>query len=225
VSGPRLSIEHLSRPAAGQVENGDAVLVKVEGARTLVVVMDALGHGPNAAATSRVATDHLEKARLPSTLDVLIEELHRTLRHTRGLAALFLLLEPAPPRNGGAADGSRHKLQSSGVGNIGLRSLGSRVQVLLKPGILGVKMDAPLVLEGEVREGDRIIVFSDGLSSLFDEEDTKGSGAAEACRTLMSRHARKDDDATVLVLDVLRRDGDEDETGGGQPTPRDRAGT
>ncbi|CAM4415037.1 MULTISPECIES: hypothetical protein [Myxococcus] len=45
----RLAVAHRSRPKVGALENGDGFMVRQECARTLVAVVDALGHGPVAA--------------------------------------------------------------------------------------------------------------------------------------------------------------------------------
>ncbi|WP_194858340.1 MULTISPECIES: hypothetical protein [unclassified Myxococcus] len=45
----RFAVAHRSRPKVGALENGDGVVVRQECARTLVAVVDALGHGPVAA--------------------------------------------------------------------------------------------------------------------------------------------------------------------------------
>jgi len=182
-------IEHLSIPREGETWNGDAVVVRPYERGTMFAVVDALGHGEHAAVVAKMATECLEQAPLEGGVRELVETLHRKLRGSRGAAAMLCLFE----------DG---RLEGCGVGNVELRSIRTRVPVVLSPGILGGTINRIRIFEAQLSPGDRLVLFSDGISSRIDLDACRGISAAQACRTLMERHRRSHDDATVLITDI-----------------------
>jgi len=182
------TVAHLTRPREGERENGDAILVRELNGRTLIAVIDALGHGPMAAIASRAAVEQLAKAPLDQGIRRVVEGVHDQLRGTRGAAAMVCIVHEA-------------RLEGCGIGNVELRSLGSKVPTVLSPGILGAFINRIRTFEAQVVPGDRLVIFSDGLSSRIDFSIIKGQPPEAACRTLMDRHRRPHDDSTVLVAD------------------------
>ena len=182
--------EHRSLPRNGEQECGDIAVVRAEAEATLIAVIDALGHGPHAAATAQIAAKHLGEASLDGGLLPLVEGLHVALRGSRGAAAMILLLAP---------DG---RLQGCGVGNVELRSVGSRVPAVLSPGVLGASISRLRTFEARVTSGDRLVIFSDGLSSRMELDRVRGLTPGEACDALMTHYRRTHDDSTVLVTDI-----------------------
>lgn len=182
--------EHRSLPREGELECGDLAIVRADGESTLLAVIDALGHGPHAAAAAALAADHLTSASLEGGLLPLVEGLHAALRGSRGAAAMIVLLAP---------DG---RLQGCGVGNVELRTVGSRVPAVLTPGVLGASINRLRTFEGRVAAGDRLVIFSDGLSSRIDFDRVRGLAPGAACDALMAQYRRTHDDSTVLVTDI-----------------------
>ena len=79
---------HLSLPKEGEVENGDRALVRSDSSgRTLLAVIDGLGHGPGASKVSQTAVDYLLGIELDIAAHVLMERLHGQLSGSRGAAA------------------------------------------------------------------------------------------------------------------------------------------
>ncbi|MFP2963759.1 SpoIIE family protein phosphatase [Myxococcus sp. 1LA] len=185
----RLVVAHRSRPKVGERENGDGVMVRQEGERTLVAVVDALGHGPVAAQVSSDALRCLIQVPLAQDVEALTAAMHTALRHGRGAAVMLALF-----------DG--RTLQCGGVGNVELRARGTRVPVIPTPGILGQSYRALRVASVALSAGDRLVLFSDGLSSRLELEDARHHPPEAACDLLMERYGRPTDDATVLVADV-----------------------
>ncbi len=182
--------EHRSVPRQGERECGDIVVVRASAEVTLIAVIDALGHGPHAAATAQIAAKHLGEASLDSGILPLIEGLHAALRGSRGAAAMILLLAP---------DG---RLQGCGVGNVELRTIGTRVPAVLTPGVLGASINRLRTFEARVASGDRLVIFSDGISSRMELDRIRGLTPGEACDALMTQYRRTHDDSTVLVTDL-----------------------
>jgi phosphoserine phosphatase RsbX len=184
----RFAAEHISVPCAGHYANGDIVVIRSLEDRTLVAVVDALGHGPSAAEIAARAAKHLASAKVEGVLGVM-EDLHAALSGTRGAAALVLVLRA-------------NTIEGCSVGNVDLRALGSYVPVVLSPGILGVRVRRYNIFKGALTLGARLVVFSDGISSHAPVAQTKDMGAQEACKFLLEHYRRSHDDSTILVIDV-----------------------
>ncbi|ADO69751.1 SpoIIE family protein phosphatase [Stigmatella aurantiaca] len=185
----KLTTAHRTRPREGEQVNGDAVLVRSEKGYTLLAVIDALGHGPVAADVAGKALKGLTQAPLPSSVEALVDVLHGVLKGGRGAAVMLALF-----------DG--RFLHCGGVGNVDLRTLGTRVPVFPTPGILGQPCRKVRPLEATLAPGDRLVFFTDGLSSRLEPHTTQGLSPEAACVLLMERYGRSTDDATVLVADV-----------------------
>jgi phosphoserine phosphatase RsbX len=73
---------------------------------------------------------------------------------------------------------------------------------MLSPGVLGSSVRQFRVFAGELHVGSRLALFSDGISSRFSLDDVRKLPPAEACASIVHRHAHAHDDATILVADV-----------------------
>jgi negative regulator of sigma-B (phosphoserine phosphatase) len=182
----------LSVPKDGEAENGDLVIVRSENGKTMLAVLDALGHGRHAAQVADAAAKYLGSAPVSRGVAHLMDGLHAHLRATRGAAGLICLL------SGG-------KLEACGVGNVEMRCEHARVPIVLTPGIIGGRLRSPRVFSGELRSTDRVVIFTDGVSSRFSLKDVRNLSPADACREILVRGRRTHDDATVLVADIGSR--------------------
>jgi negative regulator of sigma-B (phosphoserine phosphatase) len=185
----KVTVEYVTVPREGEKDNGDAALVRRSDDLVLIAVIDALGHGPHAAEAAAAGTRYLEEAPLQVGIRRLVEDLHERLRGTRGAAAMLLLIRG-------------NKLEGCGVGNVGLRSYRTRIPAMLTPGVLGGSITRLRLFEAELDAGNRIILYSDGISSRFDDEGARGAPALVTCRAIMDRYRKPHDDATVLVTDI-----------------------
>lgn len=183
------SIFHTCVPKEGETLCGDTVVVRDEGGVTLLAVIDALGHGPPAAVVADRGREYLAGARLDRDVGALTEGLHEALRGTRGVAAMCCLIR---------AD----RMEGCGVGNVELRSSGSRVPAILTPGVLGVQVTRLRVFQTTLTPGARIVLFSDGVSPRIDLERVERLPAEPAGKALFERYRRAHDDATLLVADL-----------------------
>jgi negative regulator of sigma-B (phosphoserine phosphatase) len=105
-----MRVGQISVPKVGEEANGDRVIVRHDaGGDTLLGVIDALGHGPEADEVAQTAFDLLSTAPLDIGLGPLMERVHHRLRGSRGAAATLCIL-------------SRGQVSACGVGNV------SRVQ-------------------------------------------------------------------------------------------------
>jgi len=185
----KLATEYLSVAKEGEVENGDAAVVRRWDDGALLAVIDALGHGPAAAAAAAAATAFLDAVTPEQELREIMDGLHERLRGSRGAAAMVLLFHG-------------HRVHGCGVGNVELRAYKGRVPAVLSPGVLGASLSRLHVFEARPSSGARIVLFSDGIAARFDDDAQKGLPVGETCRVIMDRHRRAHDDATVLVTDI-----------------------
>jgi negative regulator of sigma-B (phosphoserine phosphatase) len=178
------------RPRTGETACGDGVLVREGEGRTMLAVVDALGHGPLAGEVTATALACLSRVALSGGPAAMQHELHAALRGTRGAAAMICVLE------GG-------RITGCGVGNVELRTSPTSVPVILSPGILGSGVRAFRAFEGAAPPGTRIALFSDGISaSRLSLEAVRNLDAESACRAILERCGYAHDDAAILIADV-----------------------
>ncbi|AUX43083.1 hypothetical protein SOCE26_045230 [Sorangium cellulosum] len=185
----KLAIEYVIVPKEGERVSGDAVFVRAGADGWLFAVIDALGHGERAAETADVAVAALGDASEGDDVRAVVDRLHARLRGTRGAAGMICRFRAG-------------RLQGCCIGNVDLMTHGTRLQWLQSPGILGASLGKARIFDAQLAPGDRLVVFSDGVSPRFDLSLFRGMKAAEACRALMSRHRRSHGDATVLIADI-----------------------
>lgn len=185
----RLQVAYRTEPCAGFVRNGDAVVVRATDGRDMLAVVDALGHGPAAAVVADLASDYLNYVADDADAGAIIDGLDKALRGSRGAQGLVCV------RVG------RH-VQGCGVGNVDMRCIGAEVPVTLTPGILGNGIRNRRLFEGELVEGARLAIFSDGISFRTSLRDVAHLSTDLACSELFRRHRRSHDDASLLIAEA-----------------------
>lgn len=183
----RVQVAQAVRPCPGFSVSGDTTVIRDSGSATLFGIVDVLGHGPQAATIADDAAAFLRKVDLAQSIARIIDGLHGALQRTRGAAAGLCLTR------GTAAE-------VAVVGNIEVRSLGTRVGVIASPGIVGRRIRKLRAFSFSMRSGDRVALYSDGLSHV-DLESTRGLGTARACHHLLHDYAIASDDASVVIAD------------------------
>jgi negative regulator of sigma-B (phosphoserine phosphatase) len=184
-----LTIAHRTRPKDGERANGDAVVLRQDGERALLAVIDGLGHGELAALAAARAVDYLQGWSLDAELLTAMQGMHDALRGTRGAAASLVLLQgPA--------------LVCCGVGNVEIRCLGAKVPILPSPGVLGARVLQFRICRGELAPGCRLVLFSDGISQRSPLDALRRLDPEALCDELMVNHRKPSDDATVVVCDL-----------------------
>jgi anti-sigma regulatory factor (Ser/Thr protein kinase) len=181
-------------PKPGETVCGDTWAIRREGEAALVLVVDGLGHGPDAAKAARMAVDVLEKARI-SAPGVLLDEIHRGISSTRGAAVGLALLEP-----------TRGVATFAGVGNIAARIAtreGANRHLVSRNGIVGHNLGAPREMTVAYGPGAMLIAHSDGLITQWDLASYPGllrHHPAIVAGVLWRDGKRGRDDVTVLAV-------------------------
>jgi hypothetical protein len=178
----------------GESECGDAWQVRIARQRILVLLVDGLGHGPDAATAAAKATAMFPQWTGDSPGHVL-PAFDGALRGTRG-AALSLAV----------VDDRAGTLQFAGVGNVDGRVITKDATEYLVPqnGIVGHTMPAPHAISVAWPAGARLVMYSDGINSRWRMIAYPGLSRAHpalAAGVIYRDFASARDDATILVLD------------------------
>lgn len=185
-------VRHLTLPKEGESASGDAALVRHEGSRTLLAVVDALGHGPHAAEVADAAIAYLGSLSLDLRVGEAMSSLDRHLHGSRGAAVLLCRIEDAA-------------LHMCSVGNVEVRGVRAPLPLLLTAGVVGSgRLPRLRVLEQDMLERQRFLAFTDGVSARFDLAQAAEQDALDLCHKLLERHRRSHDDATMMVVDLER---------------------
>ncbi len=184
-----MNILHASRslPKDGESCGGDAVFARVGDDAALFVVLDVLGHGPNAHRVAQRALALLECLPVETGALAAIDALHEGLHGTRGAVATALSLHHG--------DG-----ELCGVGNIAFRLLGFRCAFVSTPGVLGMQSARRIGTRFRLAPGQGVILHSDGISQRFDLERIPAQQPEALCEYLLSHHRHRHDDASVLIV-------------------------
>jgi anti-sigma regulatory factor (Ser/Thr protein kinase) len=188
-----LEVGAVCLPKTGEEVPGDGWLLEASGDYRTIMVVDGLGHGPNAARAARAATEAFA-AHPSATPGALMQICHGALAATRGAAGAAARVAPAK-RHGSFA----------GVGNIACRveTTGARRQLVSHSGTLGHVMRRVQEFEFDFPAGALLILQSDGLTTRWSSEEYPGLLAKHAgliAGVLYRDHNRGTDDVTVVVL-------------------------
>jgi anti-sigma regulatory factor (Ser/Thr protein kinase) len=180
-------------PKSGEDVAGDGWLLECLGDYRTIMVVDGLGHGPNAARAARVATEAFA-AHASAEPAALMDICHEALATTRGAAGAAARIEPAKRRG-----------TFAGIGNIACRieALGERRQLVSHSGTLGHVMRRVQEFEFNFPVGSLLILHSDGLATHWAGSDYPGLTTKHAglvAGVLYRDHDRGRDDVTVVVL-------------------------
>lgn len=180
-------------PAPNETECGDAWHLWCADGRLSAIVVDGLGHGPLAAIAASRALQVIDEGAFDSPETYLLAA-HLALRSSRG-AALAMTQVHLP----------LGKLFYAGIGNIVGRVVGPTglsTSLLSHNGIVGVEVRKPQQFEYAWRQGDLLVMHSDGLSERWKLEDYAGLAQADTAviAAVLYRDAKRGrDDATILV--------------------------
>jgi phosphoserine phosphatase RsbX len=184
------SVAHISLPMIGELANGDrAISRRDEAERALFAVVDGLGHGPDASVAAQAAEDCLKSVSLQAPLLDIMELVHEKLSGTRGAAATVCILRGA-------------EIEVCAVGNVEVRSADLRLPLVFSAGILGTRVAKYHICRARLSTRARLVLFSDGISSRTPVEDVRKLAPQAACDAIMKKYRRKEDDATVLIVDA-----------------------
>jgi anti-sigma regulatory factor (Ser/Thr protein kinase) len=189
---PGLAVAALSIPKPGQEVCGDGWASASTPGRTVVMVADGLGHGPEAAAAAREAI-RVFRAHADERPAAVLERMHRAMRSTRGAAVAIAEI--------GTAGG---QVRFCGVGNISAAVLapGGGQSMVSHNGIVGHEMRKVHEFEYTWTRASLLVMHSDGVGTRWDlarYPGLQGRDPAVVAAVLHRDFVRGTDDATVAA--------------------------
>lgn len=187
-----LVLAGISVPKEGEEECGDAWTVRAVDDTVLVLVVDGIGHGPDAARAARAAVKAFEGTTLATPAEI-VELLHNALRPTRGatigVAALGL---------------GTDEVRYVGVGNIAasIAGDGPSRHLVSHNGTAGREMRKIQEFRYPWQPEAVLVMASDGVSTRWDFDAYPGLASrhpAVVAGVLYRDFGRRRDDATVVV--------------------------
>lgn len=186
-------------PLPGQSESGDLCLIKRVGKGTLLAVVDGLGHGQDAASAAHAAVGALDRYSREPLIE-LVRRCHDALVGLRGVVLGLAYLDPQAAT-----------MAWLGVGNIGgvllradIGNRPSRITLVPNAGFIGAEQARPTTRSVPLALGDTVILYSDGIKDGFAESLALSNTPQEIADFVMTRHAKGNDDALVLVARYAR---------------------
>lgn len=182
----------------GETVCADHHVVKAAGNKTLVAVVDGLGHGKKANEASKYAVSTLESFKGETVID-LINRCHRNLKNTRGVVMSLSII-----------DCSEHTLTWIGVGNVegllvrGNSNNGQRTEnIILRGGVVGYELPSLKASLIPVATGDTLIFTTDGVDKDFMNDIFVDNKPIEMVRSISRKHFKDSDDALILALQFI----------------------
>ncbi len=178
-------------PIRGEITSGDGYLVVSRPLRTLIAVMDGLGHGPCAhEATSAAIAAIAESPDAP--LRSLFESCNEALRRTRGVVMTIAAI---------AGDG---QLEWLGVGNVSGYVVRSAPPyrhegALSRGGVVGWQMPTLRARGARLGAGDLVIMATDGIRDGFASSVEPILSPQIIASRILDEGSRGYDDALVVV--------------------------
>lgn len=196
--GTEFALGVVNRPAPRETQSGDTWRWAQRDGHAALLLVDGLGHGPEAAKAADAAAEAFQAAAF-SPLAQLYEGVNVRMRGTRGgaVAVAHLLSK-------------QQTVRYAGIGNIGghLRSVAPGEKkngqgLVSHNGIVGVQMPRVREFEHPCPRNGLLIMYSDGLQSRWNLDNYPGLGQrhpAVIAGVLYRDFTRGRDDVTVAVV-------------------------
>ncbi|MEN3794204.1 ATP-binding protein [Fulvimarina sp. MAC3] len=193
VPAKTLDVAGVIVPKPGFTSGGDAWAMRREKDRTVIMLMDVLGHGPTAARDGESGREAFEEAgkRPLEEIEAFVSE---AMTGSRGAAALFVEIPHAEGR-----------LRALGLGNVRgdiVMPSGQRHGIASQPGIVGAGSRRPRIGEYDWTEDAILILSTDGLKTASKVQEPGAlyyRGADIIAATLYKLKRRGSDDAGIVV--------------------------
>lgn len=179
------------RPCDGEAVSGDAIVVKESTEGVFMSLIDALGHGREAAEVALSAIRYLKAHAGPDVVQVLAG-LNDYLSGTRGAMAVLAF-----------GDTATGQITCTGLGNPTIRKVGGGDEAYPSPdGLLGVRFRSPRVRHLQLASDQLLIMHSDGIaetSSRALTAEALNQPVGAIARRIVLGHGRMYDDAACLI--------------------------
>jgi negative regulator of sigma-B (phosphoserine phosphatase) len=177
--------------APGHRDSGDEFCIRLFEHRTMIAVLDGLGHGPAAATVAKEGLRLLEQAQSPDVVR-LVHECHEGLRGSRGVVMSLAMV-----------DSHENTMTWIGVGNVcgtlHCARSSARKTLLLRGGLIGNALPRLQASVVPVVEGDMLIFTTDGVNPGIEDRLLHGQSLQAIAERILARNRSGRDDALALV--------------------------
>lgn len=188
----QVAVAELVRPLPGENRSGDATRVWSGGVRTTLCLVDGTGHGPAAAEAAEAILQYVD-AHLQEPICVILTGCDQAVRATRGGAVGIAIIDTASDR-----------VEYGGIGNTrAVLHRSDSYHFASAPGIVGGGFRRCLTFSEEIRDGDFLVLMTDGIRSRvgFATLNYASRTSAEAlAKAVISNFAQGHDDAAVIAV-------------------------
>jgi serine phosphatase RsbU (regulator of sigma subunit) len=181
-------------PLPGQTDCGDHHVVQAFTGGVLVAVIDAIGHGAEAARVAGLAAAVLER-HPAEPVHALLLECHERLRGSRGAAISVA-----------SFDHRSRTMTWLGIGNVngilvraGARPKPRPESLLVRGGMVGDRLPELEFSGFPVERGDMLIMVTDGIGSRFGDALHEALDPQQLAERIQRGYAKTTDDSLVLV--------------------------
>lgn len=187
-------VEHAAsiRPMPGNSVGGDAAVILEIGEVLWAVVIDVLGHGPDAYELALRVVDQVQRVH-PVGPGALLEELHREFLGSRGFGAAVVSVDK---RDG--------RVCHAGVGNVVARTLcGGERRFVSSDGVVGLRFRTPKEETVQLPHDGLVVMYTDGVSNRFGLAEYPmicSHEASEVVDTIVALFGKDHDDAGCIAL-------------------------
>ncbi len=188
------SLGSIAVAVAGEQHSGDNCAVVVGNRRTLLLVVDGLGHGIFANEAAEEATRTFEENVAYSPAEIM-HRIHDALRKTRGAAAAIAEI-----------DYETNLVRFCGIGNINgaITSASSKVRNMVSyNGTLGHQLAKVQEFTYPIHDQELVVMHSDGISANWDLSKFPGLAGRHPlviAGMILRDHRRQRDDASIMVM-------------------------
>ena len=181
-----------TRPKDGHTDSGDFACVRDLDGGVLVVVVDVLGHGSDAAKAGRRFLDVIEAEPIDD-LSALFARCDALLRSDRGAVMTAVLMRT-----------DEQRIRYLGVGNVQAvvvrgDNRASREWLLIRSGVVGGGLGLLEARTLPVRPGDVVVLATDGIHPAYASAIDPLQSVDRIAQTVLDTHATGKDDALVLA--------------------------
>lgn len=173
---------------------GDLAIVKSAGSRSLIAVVDGIGHGDHAEHAAHIAC-HTIAQHADRPVNEITRHCHTKLAATRGVVMSIAEI-----------DFASGWMSWMGIGNVqGLlchalpHAIPRREELLLHSGIVGAHLPRARASRVQIQPRDLLVFGTDGLRPGFTDEVVATRDPEQLASALLNGHCRGTDDALVLV--------------------------
>jgi hypothetical protein len=182
-----------TRPKNGHTDSGDFSCVRELDDGVLLVVVDVLGHGSDAAKAARRFLDIIEVDPIGDDLPALFDRCDVLLRSDRGAVMTAVLLRT-----------NEQCIRYLGVGNVQAVVVrgddrAAREWLLIRSGVLGNGLGPLEARALAVRPGDVVVLATDGIHQAYASSIDPLQTVDRIAQTVLDTHATGKDDALVLA--------------------------